>query len=307
MSHELAQGILGAEVERADNTEVRSRVREAQEAAKDEVWAGYRFVALADAKEPGGLKVIDLGAGHSSASETLCGRIVAALKSQGLLNETIGAGYIERNWPPVFRDSGAWPLVSLRQSFLDGSLTRLPDPDRVIRQRVAEWVQAGDFGLASGDPDGSDLRTVWYEELVATEEIAYEPGVFLLTKARAEALRNPTDPQPPDPQTPDPEPETPHGPEPADPTSPSRATLARDGNAPADGLEPLRHQGPAQAARLRQPFRESGATGRRPRRPSRQHRDGPPPSSQRTEPGRPTPSRAPRAPGQRLSHHRWPV
>ena len=232
VSHELSLGILGTEVESADITDVKARVREAQEAAKDEVWAGYRFVALADAKEPSGLKVIDLGAGHSSASETLCGRIVAALKSQGLLNETIGAGYIERNWPPAFTDSGAWPLVSLRQSFLDGSLTRLADPDRVIRQRVAEWVQAGDFGLVSGDPDGSDLRTVWYEELVATEEIAYEPGVFLLTKARAEMLRHPTDPQPPDPPTSDPEPEDPHDAEPDPPTSPSRATLRVTGTLP---------------------------------------------------------------------------
>ncbi len=232
VSHELGQGILGAEVERADNTEVKAQVREAQEAAKDEVWAGYRFVALADAKAPGGLKVIDLGAGHSSASETLCGRIVAALRSQGLLNETIGAGYIERNWPPAFRDSGEWPLVSLRQSFLDGSLTRLPDPDKVIRLRVTEWVHAGDFGLASGDPDDSDLRTVWHEELVPTEEIAYEPGVFLLTKARAKMLRRPTEPQPPDPPTPDPEPEDPQGPEPATPTSPSRATLRVTGTLP---------------------------------------------------------------------------
>ena len=232
VSHELSQGILGAEVERAGSAEVKARVREAQEAAKDEVWAGYRFVALADAKEPGGLEVIDLGAGHSSASETLCGRVVAALKSQGLLNETIGAGYIERNWPPAFKDSGAWPLVSLRQSFLDGSLTRLADPDRVIRQRVAEWVQAGDFGVASGDPDGTDLQTVWYEELVPTEEIAYEPGVFLLTNARAEVLRHPTDPQPPDPPTPDPEPEDLHGTEPDPPTSRSTATLRVTGTLP---------------------------------------------------------------------------
>ena len=176
--------------------------------------------------------MIDLGAGHSSASETLCGRIVAALRSQGLLNETIGAGYIERNWPPAFRDSGEWPLVSLRQSFLDGSLTRLADPDRVIRQRVSEWVQAGDFGLGSGGPDADNLRTVWFEELVATEEIAYEPGVFLLTKARAEMLRHPTDPQPADPPTPDPEPEDPDDAEPAEPTSPSRATLRVTGTLP---------------------------------------------------------------------------
>ena len=64
------------------------------------------------------------GAGHSSASETLCGRIIAALKAEALLNESVGAGYIDRNWPPAFKDSAAWPLASLRQSFLNGALTR---------------------------------------------------------------------------------------------------------------------------------------------------------------------------------------
>jgi hypothetical protein len=46
----------------------------------------------------GGLKVIDLGAGHSSSGETLCGRVIAALKSEALLTEAVGAGYIERSW-----------------------------------------------------------------------------------------------------------------------------------------------------------------------------------------------------------------
>ena len=79
--------------------------------------------ALSDTQEPHGLRIIDLGAGHASASETLCGRIVGALRSEALLNESVGAGYIDRHWPPAFADRGAWPLASLRQSFLNGSLT----------------------------------------------------------------------------------------------------------------------------------------------------------------------------------------
>jgi hypothetical protein len=42
--------------------------------AKDEVWGNYRFAVLADGQEADGLKVIDLGAGHSSSGKTLCGR-----------------------------------------------------------------------------------------------------------------------------------------------------------------------------------------------------------------------------------------
>ena len=66
--------------------------------------------------------------------------MITALKSQALLNESVGAGYIERNWPPAFKDSGAWPMASLRQSFLNGSLTRLLDPDTILRGKIVEFV-----------------------------------------------------------------------------------------------------------------------------------------------------------------------
>ena len=151
--------------------------------------AGYRFVALRDAQAADGLKVIDLGAGHSSGSETLCGRIIAALKSGALLNESVGAGYIDRHWPPAFKDTGAWPLTSLRQSFLNGALTRLIDPDAVLRQKVVEFVNGGDFGLASREKGDGQYDRLWYKEPVGSEEVAFEAGVFLLTKAKAGQLR----------------------------------------------------------------------------------------------------------------------
>ena len=189
VAQEVSQGFLGAEFDQADRVEVQARVREAEEAAKDEVWGGYRFVMLSDAQAADGLKVIDLGAGHSSGSETLCGRVIAALKSGALLNETVGAGYIDRHWPPAFKEAGAWPLTSLRQSFLNGALTRLMDPDVVLRRRIVEFVSDGDFGLASGDKGDGQYDRFWYAEPVGAEEVAFESGVFLLTKAKAEQLR----------------------------------------------------------------------------------------------------------------------
>jgi Protein of unknown function (DUF499) len=194
VQREVREGVLGADFERADHQEIQAKVAEAEEDAKDEVWAGYRYVVLADSADPSGLKVIDLGAGHSSASETLCGRIVAALKAEALLNESVGAGYIDRNWPPAFKDSGAWPLASLRQSFLNGALTRLLDPDGVLKAKLAEFVGRGDFGLGSGPkPDGSYER-LWFQGLVPTDEVAFESGVVLLKKTKAEELRRKPDP-----------------------------------------------------------------------------------------------------------------
>ncbi|MEW6301240.1 MAG: hypothetical protein AB1671_26485 [Thermodesulfobacteriota bacterium] len=186
---EIAEGTLGTDFDRADRAEMQSKVADAEDAAKDEVWASYRFVVLADSHEPDGLKIIDLGAGHASAVETLCGRIITALKSQALLNESVGAGYIERNWPPALKESGAWPLASLRQSFLNGALTRLLDPDAVLRNQIVKFVEQGEFGLASGPrPDGTYDR-LWYHEPLPPEEVTFDAGVFLLTKVRAKALK----------------------------------------------------------------------------------------------------------------------
>ena len=186
---ELQQGILGAEIEQSERNEVRARIRDAEDLAKDEVWAGYRYVLISDTGSDDGLRTIDLGAGHSSGNTTLCGRVIGALKSEALLNESVGAGYIDRHWPPAFTDSGAWPLTSLRQSFLDGSLTRLLDPDTALRRRIIEFVESGDFGLASGEANTGDYTRLWYKEPVGAEEVAFETGVFLLTKAKAEELR----------------------------------------------------------------------------------------------------------------------
>src|SRR5262249_42778476 len=157
---------LGADYDRADLAEIRAEVEQAEEAAQDEVWAGYRFVVLADAQESEGIKAVDLGAGHSSASETLWARIVGALKSQALLHESVRAGSIDRNWPPALKASGAWPLTSLRQSFLNGALTRLLDVDAVLKRKVVEFVKHGDFGLASAPTPEGGYERLWFAEAV---------------------------------------------------------------------------------------------------------------------------------------------
>jgi hypothetical protein len=189
VAREVADGTLGGDFDRSDRADLHSRVEAAEEAAREEVWGDYRFVVIADNLEADGLKTIDLGAGHSSSGETLCGRVIAALNAAGLLNESVGAGYIERNWPPALKESGAWPLASLRQSFLNGSLTRLLDPDTTLRQKLPEFVSRGDCGLASGQkPDGTYER-IWFKEPLPSDEVAFESDVFLLTKAKAQALK----------------------------------------------------------------------------------------------------------------------
>jgi len=231
VAKEIAEGTLGGDFDRADRANIQSKVSDAEEAAKDEVWGGYRFVVIyrpSPQPSPNGrgrakendLFVIDLGAGHSSSGETLCGRVITALKSQALLNESVGAGYIERNWPPALKESGAWPLASLRQSFLNGSLTRLLDPDTTLRGKIVEFVSKGDFGLASGrKPDGTYER-VWFNEPLGADEVAFESGVFLLLKSKANLLKTVPEPGAEPEPTLGPEPEPTQHPDPeAEPES----------------------------------------------------------------------------------------
>ena len=204
VANEAAAGALGSEIESADLADIRTKVKEASEAAREEVWAGYRFVVLADASTEDGLATIDLGAGHSSSSESLCGRIVSALKSDALLNESVGASYLERNWPPALKESGTWPLASLRQSFLNGSLTRLLEPDKVLRHKIVEFVAKGEFGLGSGRRQDDGLNRVWFKETVEPDDVVFESDVHLLSRSAAQRLKAPPAPVPPTTPTPEP-------------------------------------------------------------------------------------------------------
>jgi hypothetical protein len=196
VKHDIDTGTLSSDLNSEDRGSLNSQISYAREAVRDDVWGGYRFALVFDKNEEDHLKVIDLGAGHSSGSETISQRIITALKSQALLSDSIGAGYIERNWPSAFNESGAWPLPELRQRFIDGTLTRLLDPDSTLRSKIGEFVHKGNFGLASGLDSGGSYSHMWYNEPVDPAEVVFEQGVFLLTQEKAKSLKNAQKPDP---------------------------------------------------------------------------------------------------------------
>ncbi len=236
VKREVAEGLLGAEYDRTDKQRVQASVREAHDAVKDEIWAGYRFVILLEGQAKT-LKTIDLGAAHASASESLCGRIVRTLRAEALLSNSVGAGYIERHWPPALTVDGVWPLTGLRQSFLDGSLTRLLDPDAILRQKILEFVASGDFGLGSGRENGR-FRRLLFKEAISPEDVVFEPDVFLVTRSKAEELQVESEAPPRPPAEPDAPPES--EPPPQTPTQPrddhasSRIGLRVAGSVPSE-------------------------------------------------------------------------
>ncbi len=225
VKREIDDGTLSGDFDKSDRVELATKVKEAEAAVIEEVWASYRFVALADTGEPDGIRVIDIGAGHASSGTTLCGRVIETLKAESLLNESVGAGYIERSWPPALKESGAWPLAGLRQSFLNGALTRLLDPDTVLKGKVCDFVGKGDFGLGSGMKSDGSFERVWFSEIIGPEEVTFDKGVFLLTKATAKKLKASPEPPPgPSPQPPS-LPEPPATPTPEPTPEPASASI----------------------------------------------------------------------------------
>jgi hypothetical protein len=190
VNREYLDGTLAGEFDRTDNEEINTKLKDAEDAAVDEVWASYRYIVLYDNKSNGGLSVIDLGAGHASSGETLTARVVTTLKTRALLNESPGAGYLERRWPEPFKKSGAWPVSALRQAFLNGTLERVLDPDSYVRSRLPEFVLNGDFGFASGQKTEGSYSRIWVGELLPSEEISFDSDVYLLLPKAAHELKD---------------------------------------------------------------------------------------------------------------------
>ena len=87
-------------------------------------------------------------------------------------------------------------MASLRQSFLNGSLTRLLDPDAILRGKIVEFVLRGDFGLASGQKPDGGYESVLFNEFTDPADVTFESGVFLLLKAKAKAVKATPEPVP---------------------------------------------------------------------------------------------------------------
>lgn len=201
VNKEYADGLLGSDMSSSDIAELRSKLVDSENAVKDEIWASYRYIALyTKNQENHNLHIIDLGQGHSSASISLSDRIITALKSQALLNDSVGISYLERYWPQAFIDKGAWPLKSLRQCFLDGSLTRLADPDAVLKSKIHDFVYKGDAGLISSSSAVGSGYHLWFKEDIDPSEIMFVSEVSLVMAKKVDLYKPKDEPGPqPDP------------------------------------------------------------------------------------------------------------
>ena len=105
---EIDAGTLVPEFKKPELDALGQQARNAEEEATGEVWASYRLVSIYDSRAENKLKTIGLGAGYATGNEPPTGRVISSLRQNALLNNSVGPGYIERNWPPALRSSEAW-------------------------------------------------------------------------------------------------------------------------------------------------------------------------------------------------------
>lgn len=129
--------------------ELKEKKQHAVRDLREHVWRAYRRVVLVSE----GLKLqeVDLGLLHSSAAESLLSLILARLKQEGLLEESISPDFLVRNWPPALTE---WTTKAVRDMFFASpEFPRLLEPE-ILRKTIADGVKTGKFGYANKDAKG---------------------------------------------------------------------------------------------------------------------------------------------------------
>ena len=120
VASEISAGTLGSELDSTDLADIRAKVREAGDVAREQIWGDYRFVVIADGSEPDGLKVSTLARVIPAAPRASAdGSSPRSSRAPSSTNQSV-PGTSDGTGRPHSKEDGVWPLVSLRQSFLDG-------------------------------------------------------------------------------------------------------------------------------------------------------------------------------------------
>jgi hypothetical protein len=182
----------------------------------------YRHLLLLGESDTGGAKLDHIDLGPARATATITGRVLEYLRSADRIIETTlaPAALLAARFGLLPEGTNATEVEALLGFFY--RLPRLPklaNPG-VLRRALAEGVEKGLFGLASGSAWDAEDAVLRFAQTVDPSEIQFQPGTWLVRAATIKELlakRAANEP----PTAPRPEPETP-GPERPDSTSSTR-------------------------------------------------------------------------------------
>ncbi len=163
--------------------ELREKKGRTERNLKEQVWRVYRRVLLL--AEDGNIRDVDLGLLHPSAAESLIVFIVARLKQEGLVEESISPDFLVRNWPPALTE---WTTKAVRDTFFASpKFPRLLNPE-ILRYTVAEGVKTGKFGYAGKSYESYQSTPIIEDPSFGPENVEISDQVILLPREKAMEL-----------------------------------------------------------------------------------------------------------------------
>jgi hypothetical protein len=172
------------QLDESDQKDLRQSKERSQRDLKENVWRAYRYLVLLG--EDGKPREIDLGLQHSSGGESLVGLIAARLRQEGLLEESVSADFVVRNWPPALEE---WSTKGVRDTFYASpQFPRLSDWN-ALRTTIAEGVRQGRFGYASKSQAGTYQTAVIEDPGFGPANVEFSDEVVLLPREKALSLK----------------------------------------------------------------------------------------------------------------------
>lgn len=167
---------------------------------KEAVWQAYKNVFLRDDRpkperaapvrsdappeEPTVLRRIDLGKIHSSAALTIVDLILARLRQEDLLTDSVSVSALVRGWPPALPE---WNTKALQEVFFASpKFPRLSAPD-VIKHTIARGVSDGQLAYAS--KIGDEYSPFIFGKPFSAADVEIGKDVFVLRKEDAAKIQ----------------------------------------------------------------------------------------------------------------------
>lgn len=174
------------------NQEQREQLLERKAAAEErlpqQLAMAFRHLLLLGSDGAGGTRLDTIDLGPAKVNDTIPGRVLEHLRSTDRLLDTVlaPAALLTDRFGVLAADENAVEVERLLGFFY--RLPRLPklaSPD-VLRACLAQGVQSGTFGLASGSAWDAPDAVLRFSSTIDPSEIQFQPGTWLV---RASAIR----------------------------------------------------------------------------------------------------------------------
>jgi hypothetical protein len=176
------------------NTEQRDqlakRLTAAQERLPQQVTMAYRHLLLLGESGSGGAKLDQIDLGPAKPSSTIPGRVLDYLRETDRIIETTlaPAALLSARFGLLPEGTNVAELEALLGFFY--RLPRLPKlaNSGVLRRALAEGVEKGLFGLASGSAWDAEDAVIRFSQSIDPTEIQFQPGTWLVRAATIKEL-----------------------------------------------------------------------------------------------------------------------